>query len=124
MLVLPQEVGEEGAGGDEDHLVGVYLLTILAGQGHISEVFVLLQFLKRRFDVVMEIVPLQAQLLIMTTLHLHKSQTGSTGVDDIDDIPGLPNCFLQGMHWEDIRTYITTIFEFEFEFFYRVGVFF
>ena len=38
VLVLPQEVGEEGAGCDEDHLVGVHLLAILAGQGHITEV--------------------------------------------------------------------------------------
>ena len=110
VLVLPQEVGEEGAGGDEDQLVGVHLLTILAGQGHISEVFVLLQFLKRRFDVVMEIIPLQAQLLIISTLHLQKFQTGSTGVGDI---PTLQNFFQQRMHWEDIRIYIKKIFEFD-----------
>ena len=50
MLVSPQKVGKERAGCDEDHLVGVKLLTILAGQGHISGVFVLSQFLKRRWQ--------------------------------------------------------------------------
>ena len=70
VLVLPQKVAEERTGRDEDHLVRVNLLAILAGQGHISEVFVLTQFLERSPDVVMEIVPLQAQLLIITCLHL------------------------------------------------------
>ena len=77
VLVLPQNVQEEGAGRDEDHLVRVNLLAILAGQGHISEVFVLSQFLERSPDVVMEIVPLQAQLLSMPTRHLNEYQTGN-----------------------------------------------
>ena len=70
VLVLPQKVAEERTGRDEDRFVRVNLLAILAGQGHISEVFVLTQFLERSPDVVMEIVPLQAQLLIITCLHL------------------------------------------------------
>ena len=75
MLVPSQKVQEEGAGRDEDRLVHVHLLTILAGQGHIGEVLVLYQLLKRRCDVVTKIVPLQTQLLIISILHLNGSQT-------------------------------------------------
>ena len=77
VLVLPQELREEGTGHDEDHLVRINLLAIFTGQGYISEVFVLSQFPKRSPHIVAEIVPLQAQLLIMTTLHLNNIQTGN-----------------------------------------------
>ena len=62
MLVLLQKVEEEWAGSNENHLVRLHLLTILTGQGHISEMFVLSQISKGGFNIFLEIVPLEAQL--------------------------------------------------------------
>ena len=64
VLVPLEDVEEEGAGGYEDDLVSLHLLTILTGQGHISELLVLSQISKGRADILSEVVPLQTQLFI------------------------------------------------------------
>ena len=43
VLAPLEEVLEERAAGDKNHLVSVYLRAILADQGHISKVFVISQ---------------------------------------------------------------------------------
>ena len=40
VLVFLEDVLKERAAGDKNHFVSVYLRAILAGQGHIREVFV------------------------------------------------------------------------------------
>ena len=60
--VLVEEVLKERTGCCQDHLVGLYLLTILTSQGHISELFVLSQISKCRIDILLKIVPLQTKL--------------------------------------------------------------
>ena len=52
-----------GTGCSQDHLVGFHLLTILTGKSHISKVIVLSQVSKSIFDVVLKVIPLEAQLL-------------------------------------------------------------
>ena len=50
-----------GTGASQDHLVSLRLLTILTGQGHISKVIVLSQVSISNFDVLLEIIPLEAK---------------------------------------------------------------
>ena len=66
---------KEWTGGSQDHLVCFHLLTILTGQGHISKVIVLSQVSKGNFDVVLEVVPLEAKFFrhfVATQLIEHK----------------------------------------------------
>ena len=67
MLVVLEEVPEEGTGRDEDKLVHIQILTIIAGQGHICEVFVSLEVSKSTSDVSTEVIPLETELF---TKHL------------------------------------------------------
>ena len=62
VLVPSKQLLEEGTGSSQDHLVCFQLLTILTGQGDISEVFVFSQISKRDFYIFLEVVPLEAQL--------------------------------------------------------------
>ena len=71
VFVPLQKLLEEWAGGDENHLVGLDLLTILTGQGQICEVLVISQLSESRADIVTEVVPLQTQLFIRS-LHLQR----------------------------------------------------
>ena len=57
-----QAASGKGSGSSQDHLVCFHLLTILTGQSHISEVIVLSQASKGSFDVLLEVVPLEAEL--------------------------------------------------------------
>ena len=54
---------KEWTGSCQDHLMCFHLLTILTGQSHISKVIVLSQVSKSTFDVVLEVIPLEAKLL-------------------------------------------------------------
>ena len=58
----PEDVLEEGAAGGEDDLVGLHLV-ILARQGHVEEVPVVSEFLQRRTDVGLEIIPPQTKVV-------------------------------------------------------------
>ena len=60
--VLVEEVLKERTGCCQDHLVSLYLLTILASKGHIGELFVLSQVSKCWVDILLKIVPLQTKL--------------------------------------------------------------
>ena len=62
MLVTFEQTLEKGALRCQDHLVCFNLLTITTGQGHISEVFVFPETSKGRVHIVLEIIPLEAQL--------------------------------------------------------------
>ena len=62
VLVFPKQLLDEGTGSSQDHLVCFHLLTILAGQSHISKVIVISQVSKSAFDVLMEVVPPEAKL--------------------------------------------------------------
>ena len=63
VFVSSKQLLEERTGGSQDHLVCFHLLAILTGQSDISEVIVLSQASKGIFDVLLEIVPLEAELL-------------------------------------------------------------
>ena len=65
MLVSLQKAQEEGAGCGQDDLVGFHLLTILTGQGDISKFPVLPHGSKCRDGIVLEIIPLQTQLVLL-----------------------------------------------------------
>ena len=69
VLVPLEDAEEEGAGGYEDDLVGLHLLTILTGQGHISELIIKPQISKGGADIRLKIVPLNTQLFAKA-LHL------------------------------------------------------
>ena len=58
----PEDVLEEGAAGGEDDLVGLHLV-ILARQRHVEEVPVVSEFLQRRTDVGLEIIPPQTKVV-------------------------------------------------------------
>ena len=58
-----QQLLEEWATSRKNHFVGFDAL-IFAGQGDISEVCVISQFCKGRLQYILEIIPLQAKLLI------------------------------------------------------------
>ena len=63
MRVPSKQLLEEGTGTSQDQLVCFHLLTILTGQSHITEVIALSQASNDTFDVFLEIVPLEAELL-------------------------------------------------------------
>ena len=67
VLVVLEEVPEEGTGRDKDKLVHIQILTIVAGQGYICEVFVSLEVSKSTSDVSTEVIPLETELF---TKHL------------------------------------------------------
>ena len=58
-----QQLLKNRAARRKNHFVSLDTL-IFTGQGHISEVIVIPQFLKRCLSLVLEIIPLQAKLLI------------------------------------------------------------
>ena len=60
MFVPLQNVPKERTQSNKNHLVSLYLLTILTGQGHISELLVLPQVSKCQAGVFSEAVPLQS----------------------------------------------------------------
>ena len=62
VLVSLQNFFEEWTGRGQDDLVSLHLLTILTGQGHISEVLVLPQLTKGRSNVFFEVIPLETKL--------------------------------------------------------------
>ena len=64
VLVSLQDIFEEWTRGCQDDFVGLNLVTILTGQGHISKVIGLSQISICTPDIVLEIVPLQAELFI------------------------------------------------------------
>ena len=57
-----QDGSEERGASGQDHLVSFDLL-VLTGQGHVEEVFVVAQFLKRSADVCLKIIPTEAKFL-------------------------------------------------------------
>ena len=59
----PQDVPEEGRAGGQDDLVGLQLLLVITGQGHVKEVLVLAQLAEGHADVALEVVPPEAELL-------------------------------------------------------------
>ena len=61
MLVSCKQLLKERTGSSQDHFVCLHLLTILTGKGHISKVIVLSQVSKSTFDVVLEVIPLEAK---------------------------------------------------------------
>ena len=63
MGVAPQDVPEEGRAGGQDDLVGLQLLLVITGQGHVKEVLVLAQLAEGHADVALEVVPPEAELL-------------------------------------------------------------
>ena len=67
VLVVLEEVPEEGTGRDEDKLVHIQILTIIAGQGYICEVFISLEVSKSTSDISTEVIPLETELF---TKHL------------------------------------------------------
>ena len=62
MRILSQDISEERGAGGEDDFVGGHL-AVLAGKGHIKEVFLLPKFPERNADVGFKVVPSQAELL-------------------------------------------------------------
>ena len=62
VLVVLEEVPEEGTGRDEDKLVHIQILTIIAGQGYICEVFISFEVPKSTSDVSTEVIPLEKEL--------------------------------------------------------------
>ena len=50
-------------GANQDHFVGFHHLTILTGQGDISEIFVPSEISKGSTDVLLKLIPLKTQLL-------------------------------------------------------------
>ena len=64
MFVPLEQVQKEWAGCDENHFMSVHLLTILTGQGHISEDSVIFEVSESRADIDLEIIPLQTQLFL------------------------------------------------------------
>ena len=56
VFVCSKQLLKDRTGSSQDHL-----LTILTGQSHISKVIVLSQVSKCTFDVVLEVVPLEAK---------------------------------------------------------------
>ena len=65
-----QQLLEEGATGRKDHFVGLDAL-ILTGQGDIGEVGVSSEFSKGHLYKALEIIPLQAKLLVCHNLKLY-----------------------------------------------------
>lgn len=62
--VLFQEGLEVGGAGGEDHLVGLARLSV-AGEGHVGEGFLVAQVLERGDHVGLEIIPAEAELLLI-----------------------------------------------------------
>ena len=65
-----QQLLEEGATGRKDHFVGLDAL-ILTGQGDIGEVGVSSKISKGNLNQALEIIPLQAKLLVCHNLKLY-----------------------------------------------------
>ena len=63
MFVPLKQPLEKWTRGCQDHPVSVHLLTILTHQGDIREVLVFSQIPKGNFDIFLEVVPLETQLL-------------------------------------------------------------
>ena len=62
MLVPSKQLLEEGTGSSQYHLMCFHLLTILAGQSDIGEVIVFSQVPESTFDVLLKVIPLEAEL--------------------------------------------------------------
>ena len=58
-----QAASGKETGSSQDHLVCFHLLTILTSQSHISKVIVFSQVSKCTFDIFLEVIPLEAELL-------------------------------------------------------------
>ena len=67
--VLLQQVLEVGAAGAEDHLVGLGVLA-LGGDGHVAEGLLIPQVLEAGDHVGLEIIPAEAELLVVRHLGL------------------------------------------------------
>ena len=61
MLVSSKQRLEGGTGGCQDHLVSLHLLTILTGKGDIGKVVVFSQVPKGIYDILFEVIPLEAK---------------------------------------------------------------
>ena len=59
VFVYLQKLHEEWAGWDQDHFVGLNLLTIFTGQGDICELSVPPQLFEWGGDIFFEVVPLE-----------------------------------------------------------------
>ena len=85
VLVVLEEVPEEGTGRDEDKLVHIQILTIIAGQGYICEVFISFEVPKSTSDVSTEVIPLETELFTKHLLVLMDSPImQSTSLDSIE----------------------------------------
>ncbi len=62
--VLLEESLEVGRAGGQHHLVGLARLAV-AGQGHVGEGLLVAQVLERRDHVGLEVVPAEAELLLV-----------------------------------------------------------
>ena len=60
MLVLLQDLLEEGGAGGDDDLVRLHLL-VLACQGHVVEIWIIFEVSESVSDVLVEIIPLQTE---------------------------------------------------------------
>ena len=63
MSILLQKLHEKWTRSCKDDLVPLHLSSIFTHQGHISEVFVIPQFPKRRCDIIFKVIPLETKLL-------------------------------------------------------------
>ena len=63
MFICLEKILKEGTWCSKNDLVVFHLKAILAGQGHISKVIVLPEGCKGRADILLEVIPLQAELL-------------------------------------------------------------
>ena len=67
--VLLEKMAKGNGAGRKDHFVSLQLLASVARDGHVHELGLVAQVRERRLDALLEIVPLQAELLICGTAH-------------------------------------------------------